>query len=423
MVNLDFNPFNKEFKSIHEEDLEILKTVCEGWYVEYKENFTDPKKIAKSVASFANAQGGIIFIGIHADAKTNAATNFIGSNIDLDFIHDSIKGNINPFPYYEIECIDIQKDYPVVLIIVPSSDNPPHIHSDGRIYRRQDSSSDPLRENNRSTIDELYKKKEELQLQKDDFRNIDYGFCKGEDDKPFLCIYINTDPFRRVTIKDFMRKQMLDQIFNHFNNEFELSLGDNIIVKGKLNFDSIHRDYESITLKNLKGSNLAYHGITLELDEFYCFKALIPLNYLIFSDYSPEFGKYIEDNYFKSIDIIKFLDINFLVKITFGILYKYITFLNILNYDHFLEFTFETQNCYRTSLYGTSDYYTNYIRKYGLPICLKPTQRYPQTPRPIAIKEISQDYGKHLALITAELVSGFGVSMEDVFFIFNSDSE
>ena len=414
MTNLNFNPFGKEIKSIVKDDLEILKTVCEGWYIEYKENFTDPKKIAKSVASFANAHGGLIFIGIRASDKTNTATDFLGSSIELDFIHNSIRGNVNPFPYYEIECIDIQKDNPVVIINVPSSDNPPHIHSDGRIYRRQDSSSDPLIENNRSTIDELYKKNEQLQLEKDAFRNIDYGFCKGEDEKPFLCIYINTHPFRRTMIDDFNRTKMMDLIRNHFNEEFELSLAGHVVVKGKMNFDTIHRDYESITLKNLKGSNLAYHGTTLELDEFYCFKALIPLNYHIFSDY-------IEENYFKSIDIIKFLDINFLVKITFGILYKYITFLNLLNYNHFLEFTFETQNCYRTSLCGTSDYYKNYIQKYGIPICLKPTQRYPQTPRPIAVKELTQDYGKQIALITADLVSGFGVSMEDVFFLFSSD--
>lgn len=423
MVNLGFNPFTKEIKSIDKDDLEILKTVCEGWYIEYKENFTDPKKIAKSVASFANAHGGLIFIGIQANAKTNTATDFLGSNIELDFIHNSIRGNINPFPYYEIECVDIQKENPVVIIVVPSSDNPPHIHSDGRIYRRQDSSSDPLKENNRSTIDELYKKNEQLQLEKDAFRSIDYGFCKGEDEKPFLFIYINTHPFRRAMINNFNRKNMMDQIRNHFNEEFELSLEGHIIVKGKMNFDTIHRNYESITLRNLNGSNLAYHGITLELDEFYCFKALIPLDYLTFSDYSKEFGEYIEKHKIESMDILKFLDVDFLVKITFGILYKYFSFLNIFNYDQSIEFTFETQNCYRTSLFGSSDYYKEYITKYGIPICLKPNQRYPQNPRPIPVQSISQDFSKHIALFTAELVSGFGISMEDVFFIINSDSE
>jgi len=423
MINLGFNPFGKEIKSIDKNDLEILKTVCEGWYVEYKINFTDPKKIAKSVASFANAHGGLIFIGVQANAKTNTATDFLGSSIELDFIHNSIRGNINPFPYYEIECVDIQKDNPLVIIVVPSSDDSPHIHSDGRIYRRQDSSSDPLKENNRSTIDELYKKKEQLQLEKDAFRNIDYGFCKGEDERPFLCIYINTHPFRSAIIKDFHRTKMMDLIRKHFNEEFELSLEGKIVVKGNMNFDTIHRNYESITLRNLNGSDLAYHGITLELEESYCFKALIPLDYLTFSNYSQEFGEYIETHKIKSMDIIKFLDLDSLVKITFGILYKYFSFLSLLKYEQSIEFTFETQNCYRTSLFGSSDYYKEYITKYGIPICLKPTQRYPQNPLPITIQSVSQDYVKTIALFVAELVSGFGISKEEVFFIYNSDSK
>jgi predicted HTH transcriptional regulator len=59
-----FYPFGKSFIKVKEKDLELLKSVAEGWYVEYKKEKQNGKKIAKSISSFANSHGGIYFIGI-----------------------------------------------------------------------------------------------------------------------------------------------------------------------------------------------------------------------------------------------------------------------------------------------------------------------------------------------------------------------
>ncbi|GHU52304.1 hypothetical protein FACS1894200_12850 [Spirochaetia bacterium] len=73
-----FNPFGKNLKDIQENDLQNLHTVSEGWYIEYKSILPDSKKIAKSIASFANSYGGLYLIGVVADKQTNCAVEFPG---------------------------------------------------------------------------------------------------------------------------------------------------------------------------------------------------------------------------------------------------------------------------------------------------------------------------------------------------------
>jgi predicted HTH transcriptional regulator len=73
-----FNPFDKLFKDVVAADLQKLLTVTEGLFVEYKGFEPTPLKVAKSVASFANSHGGVLFLGVQADGKTNLALSFPG---------------------------------------------------------------------------------------------------------------------------------------------------------------------------------------------------------------------------------------------------------------------------------------------------------------------------------------------------------
>jgi predicted HTH transcriptional regulator len=58
MKTIPFNPFVKKLEQLESSDLAILKEVAEGWYVEYKSILLDTRKIAKSIAAFANHYGG-----------------------------------------------------------------------------------------------------------------------------------------------------------------------------------------------------------------------------------------------------------------------------------------------------------------------------------------------------------------------------
>jgi predicted HTH transcriptional regulator len=142
----------------------------------------NPKKIAKSISSFANSYGGIYFIGIEADSSTNFATDFIGVEDSPDVIRDSVRGHLQPFPYFETFSINLNNGKKVLMAVIPEGRNPPYIYSDGRIYRRQEAASDPISENNRHAIDELYRKALKYEEELEKFRNFDLTFCRGEDD-------------------------------------------------------------------------------------------------------------------------------------------------------------------------------------------------------------------------------------------------
>jgi len=217
MIQNIFNPFNKPYNTIQIEDLELLKDVCEGWNVEYKRETPKPSKIAKSIASFANSHGGIYIIGVETSKETNKVIDIIGVDDLPDKIHDSVRGNLNPFPVFETYSVILNTAKKVIIVVVAKGQDTPYIHNDGRIYRRQESSSDPIFESNRYSIDELYKRKEILEKEKESFRNIDYGFCEGEDDYPFLSVFINTYPFNSFQIEDFFKKDKLNALMSFFN--------------------------------------------------------------------------------------------------------------------------------------------------------------------------------------------------------------
>ena len=47
-----YSPFIKPTEKLESADLEVLRQVSEGWYVEYKSQTTRPTDIAKSLTSF-----------------------------------------------------------------------------------------------------------------------------------------------------------------------------------------------------------------------------------------------------------------------------------------------------------------------------------------------------------------------------------
>lgn len=181
-----FNPFGKRLREVTEEDLEVLKSVAEGWNVEYKRGTQNPKKIAKSISSFANSYGGIYFIGIEADTSTNFATGFVGVEDSPDIIRNSVRGHLQPFPYFETFSINLSNGKKVLMAVILEGRNPPYIHSNGRIYRRQEAASDPIPESNRHAIDELYRKALKYEGELEKFRNSELTFCRAEDCVPYL---------------------------------------------------------------------------------------------------------------------------------------------------------------------------------------------------------------------------------------------
>ena len=68
---MSFNPFNKNFNQLKYDDLSTLieNEVSEGWTLEYKSKILKSKDIAKSIASFANSEGGWYIVGVEEKGK------------------------------------------------------------------------------------------------------------------------------------------------------------------------------------------------------------------------------------------------------------------------------------------------------------------------------------------------------------------
>jgi hypothetical protein len=55
--------YQKSARDFQSKDLEGLKSLEEGWFVEFKEQLPDTAKLARSISSFANSHGGLLIIG------------------------------------------------------------------------------------------------------------------------------------------------------------------------------------------------------------------------------------------------------------------------------------------------------------------------------------------------------------------------
>ena len=79
MLTYSYYPFSKNLEALEAKDLDALKSVAEGWYVEYKSQPIKQAEFAKHIAAFANQYGGFLFIGVkEADDHSRCAGSFPG---------------------------------------------------------------------------------------------------------------------------------------------------------------------------------------------------------------------------------------------------------------------------------------------------------------------------------------------------------
>lgn len=176
MFNYNFYPFDNSLENLIDSDLEKLKEITEGWYIDFKEQLIDIKKIAKHISAFSNQYGGWLIIGIRENKEDIRKKEFIGVSNDLvkDIIikiREATSAHLNPEVLYEtkivegpIECIKLPAEKSIIIIGIPEGKNPPYVHSSGKIFKRLGDQSKEI--NDRHSLDTLISKslkaKEEL---------------------------------------------------------------------------------------------------------------------------------------------------------------------------------------------------------------------------------------------------------------------
>jgi predicted HTH transcriptional regulator len=163
-----YSPFGRELEEIQPSDLAVLKTVSEGWYIEYKEMFPGQASVAKSISAFANTYGGWLFYGIKesSDGERSAGA-FPGIDVQTAATNDqqirqAATEKINPIPYFVTRVlrgpdpsIGLAPDKAIIMVYVPQGVDAPYLHATGRIYTRVGDASEPTYITDRHTLDLL----------------------------------------------------------------------------------------------------------------------------------------------------------------------------------------------------------------------------------------------------------------------------
>ncbi len=167
-----FRPYDT-YTPIEPSDLVSLRSVREGWYVEYKSEAVKEKPLAKSLSAFANQHGGWLFIGV--GEKDMVADTFPGiSKTDvessLERLRNASKDVLWPPVFYETQVIEgplpdvgLPENRVVLAVRIPESRDVPHLHGDGCVYVRVADASGPIRETDRYTLSRLWERGRDAQ--------------------------------------------------------------------------------------------------------------------------------------------------------------------------------------------------------------------------------------------------------------------
>ena len=143
--------FDKPFHDLTFEDIVQFckKRVPEGKQLDYK--YLIPKnyeKFAKVIASFANALGGILIIGVQDDKNDQPKPPFLGIPYHeklRNTIEDIIQVYIDPIVFVDINiCVNKTGERMFVVVQIPQSNLTPHlVGKSKRAYIRTGQSSRP----------------------------------------------------------------------------------------------------------------------------------------------------------------------------------------------------------------------------------------------------------------------------------------
>jgi len=329
-----YSPFDKDIRNLQPPDLTILRDVHEGWYVEYKRQMVKASALAKSLSAFANTYGGWLFIGIQEKSGDNAvADEFPGipeEDVDgaLQRLRHSASDHLNPTPFFETKVLrgpcdenGLAEGKAIIAVEIPQSHTAPHVHKDGRIYRRVADGSEPKPETDRFVLDQLWRRAEPIRERTRKWIERDPEFSQAEGEMPYVRLLLCVDPWRQ-------HNPWLGAPLSEIRRI--LKGGETIVYS--VPFDTIYTTAEGLTARQLKGNDPANYGLTWRLRRDMSCDIILPLqpydpdvpDYLI-----KEFDGYIHAERF--IDMLneqghtrsRIADLNFMLNLLFGIVSQY----------------------------------------------------------------------------------------------------
>ena len=380
MLNYSYYPFKNILEDIGAEDLVLLKDVSEGWYIDYKVQSLKIPDLAKQLSAFANQYGGWLIIGVNeASDGSRTASEFVGIPVsELEKVSRDIReassAHVNPEVLYEekvisgpIESIGLAEDKAIIIIGIPMSENTPHIHSSGRIYRRLADQSKPKEETDRYILDDLWKRGSDRKIKLRNFLTATPAIPNSQSDSSWAYIFLKPSqsqkgPSKKLSFKDFS----------------EVLGAENVKTMNgvKMPFDGIYTTSDGFLARNI-GKNdpsLAttsfrwWHNGTVRLD--------IPLNKYDLSTFLSQIDihKYGADYYllaeefgFNDIDVV---DYSLFCQTTAALINFYLHLLDVLGDKRDVYSCFTIKNVFHTIPFIDSTSFLERCRVNSIPLTL-----------------------------------------------------
>lgn len=265
-----------ELSKIRFHHLKQLKTVDEGYKVEFKMNFDKSvkDKVPAIITSFANSEGGWLIVGIEDDSHDVTCIPKIRSDYS-QMISQLLKEKTSPIPSFDSVFLrnPNRKSEGVLVVEIYEGKFSPYV-ANGTVYIRNGSSKEPVK-SERATIDFLYQKAKSFQSELEEFfkRNIyfpenEIQFGNKKITYPICNIY-----FKNIHLSSKKRLET-------YSDYDELCSQVTVAFKNTV-FSNVQRSFESLVFRH-KAIDPSMPNVTPTMEIFFDFSAKIhiPLGFI-----------------------------------------------------------------------------------------------------------------------------------------------
>ena len=400
-----YSPFDKAINDLRPADLSTLKNVSEGWYVEYKSALVKAGVLAKAVSAFANTYGGWLFLGVKEQGKDDpVAGEFPGIpqrevDVALQRLRQSVAEHLNPSPIFETKvlrgpCVEIGliEGASVVAIEIPQSHTAPHIHKDGRIYRRVGDGSEPKPETDRFVLDQLWHRADPIQEMTRKWVQRDPEFSKGEEEIPYVRLLLCVDPWRQ-------RNPWFGAPFHEIRNILT-SHEASTYSTSSFTFDTVHTTAEGLIARLVRGNDPHHYGLTWKVRRDMSCDIVMPLS--LYAPNDPDLLIQEIDGYDHIASFIKLLkeqghsqprivDLNLLMVLLISVVSKYQRLLKLADAEGKFYFKARVLNAWRIVPFIDVETVLGKFEAYGLPMIMDSTATVPIGDTPESFLHIDID--------------------------------
>ena len=309
-------------------------------------------------------------MGVTENKETHTAHRFPGIPNDavqggIETLRDAAKDIIQPPVFYNfrvfegpVDSIELKTGFSLIVVYVPQGPNTPYVHNNGRIYRRVADSSDPKPETDRATLDLLFQRGMQARSHLEDRINRSPVISKGEDEQPYLHLFICSDPF-----------EVLGHTYKGGFIDFSSTM-----MEEPLPFDNVFTSTEGFVARQTTNNSTYNRLLTWEFSRQCHSFVTCPLAVLQPDFESPVEGAYSEwINYLEEIknqDLFsaRILDLNYTLAACGTIVgqHRQLALNSGINGPFFVKARLE--NVWRTVPFLDLSSYLAHIKKFGCPL-------------------------------------------------------